>query len=146
MPVVVKILIGVAILVGLLFVACVGAGVWMANSEEGQQFLEAAASAQSAPGTEELRELGCTSAMVMSFGDVSGILGEIIGEDELGGVSPDTPFVICQATSAPPACEEVADTYIAAVSPEGPFSVQVQGGGGDCQVFFDSAGNAIEEP
>ena len=145
MPLVVKILIGVAVLVGILFVACVGAGVWFANSEGAKEFMEATIAAQSAPGTEELRDLGCTTAMVMTFGDVSGIVGGLIEEADLG-VAPETPLVICQAATGAPTCDEVASTYLAAVSPGGPFSVQVEGSGAECQMFFDAAGNPIDDP
>lgn len=143
-PVVVKVLIVLAILVGLAFLTCVGAGVWMASSEEGQKLINAAANAQTAPGTEDLRALGCTTAMVMRYGDLSGMLGSVLDDEELSSIPADTRFVICQPTTATLTCSEVAATYVAATAPDGPFSAQVQGTGQQCQAFFDAAGNEVE--
>lgn len=144
-PVIVKVLIGLAILVGLAFLTCVGAGVWMASSEEGQKLINAAANAQTAPGTEELRALGCTTAMVMRYGDLTGVIGAVVDDEALSAIPPETEFVICQPTTTPLTCTEVAQTYVAAAAPANSFFAQVQGGGQQCQAFFDADGNELSE-
>jgi hypothetical protein len=97
-----------------------------------------------APGTRELRELGCDSAMVM---DMNAWL-RVFGAD--GGVPRPAGqldlFVVCGAGlfKAPPSCERVAQTYVAAVgTARGPFQVMVQKQGSNrplCALCFDASG------
>jgi hypothetical protein len=99
----------------------------------------------SAPGTKEIRDLGCDSAMVMDLGAWM----KIFALD--GGTPRPAPeldlFVICGAGvfKTPPTCERVAEAYVTAVggTARGPFQAMVQKQGRNrplCAVCYDARG------
>ena len=98
----------------------------------------------SAPGTKELRDLGCDSALVMDLNSWMKVFGGDAGVPRPSGQLE--LFVICGAGvfKTPPTCERVAQTYIGAVgSARGPFQVMVQKQGRNkplCAVCYDTGG------
>jgi hypothetical protein len=125
----------------LLVVTLVGLGVgaWVfLRSETGQRLVstvregaEMARDAATAPGTEALREAGCTQAMVMPFGGMMDLLGQVVTlpPGQTPGNAPDL-MVFCQMDASDverPRCEDVARIYGKAV-PDAParFGVIVQ--------------------
>jgi hypothetical protein len=147
-------LIALAIVAGVLLLLVVIAGLAIhraASSPEGRKVLglvrdtaRVVGESASAPGTKELRALGCDSAMVM---DMNSWL-RVFGAD--GGV-PRPPgqldlFIICGAGvfKTPPACDQVAQTYVGAVgAARGSFQVMVQKQGRQrplCAVCYEADG------
>jgi hypothetical protein len=123
----------------------------VASSPEGRKVLglvrdtaRVVGESTNAPGTKELRALGCDSAMVM---DMAAWL-RVFGTD--GGVPRQSGqldlFVICGTglLKTPPSCERVAETYVGAVGRAGgPFQVMVQRQGRNrplCALCYDAGG------
>jgi hypothetical protein len=147
-------LIALGITGGVLLILLILVGVVVhraATSPEGRKVLgivrdtaRVVGESAAAPGTKELRDLGCDSALVM---DVNSWM-KVFGAD--GGVPRPTGqvelFVICGAGvfKTPPTCERVAQTYIKAVgSAKAPFQVMVQKQGRNrplCAVCYDPGG------
>jgi hypothetical protein len=144
--------LGITGAVLLLLVILVGAVIHRAaTSPEGRKVLgmvrdgaRVVGESASAPGTKELRELGCDSALVMDLNAwlkvfaVDGGAPKATGQLEL--------FVVCGAGvfKTPPTCEQVAQTYIRAVgTARGPFQAMVQRQGHNkplCSVCYDQRG------
>jgi hypothetical protein len=127
-------------LVGFFLVMGI-AGIWIfLHSETGQKIVTTMGKsitlmqeATRAPGTKELRERGCTQAMVIPFDRMAEIFREM-GSDVQREIDRETlpgngTMVICQVTSgtaAPPSCADVARVYAQAVSTAAEqFGVQV---------------------
>jgi hypothetical protein len=150
-----------------LFVLVIGAlTAYVAlRSPQGQKVVEAAKQgmswileAQRAPGTAELREAGCATALVTSLSDAAEIFSELMPEQaqrELeqgeGARQLEHDMVVCvvgRMTLAPPDCSGVARIYAAAPgSPSESFIVRVQRQGNDaatCQGLYDAEGELIE--
>jgi hypothetical protein len=123
----------------LLTLVTIGVGTWVfLRSETGQRVVSTAREgmlmardAANAPGTAALREAGCSQAMVMPFGRMMDLIGEIVtvppGQVPRG--APDL-MVFCQIPSGDveaPACDTLARIYGQAV-PDAParFGVIVQ--------------------
>lgn len=88
---------------GKKVVAAVGAG--MKELEEASQ----------GPGTNELRAIGCTQAMVMDNTKIDAI-ARTIGDAGVGVVNAPTDVNCGPSPSGPiPTCDQVAATYLAAV-------------------------------
>lgn len=143
-------------LMGLLVLTC-GAGVYfLTQTEQGKKIVEAvgettviAEAAMKAPGTDELRALGCDTAMVMQLSDFAEMLEAITPDDALPAGTEDALMVICQLGilgGDPPTCQEVADTYIAAAAPNQAFAVNVskKTGNSVCDVEFTADGRPLE--
>lgn len=143
-------------LMGLLFLTC-GAGVYFfTQTDQGKKIMEAVGDTQAAveaamkaPGTDELRALGCDTAMVMQLSDFAKMLEAITPEDTLPQEPADTLMVICQLGllgGDPPTCQAVAETYAAAAAPTIPFLVNVskQGGTSICDAPFTADGTPLE--
>lgn len=147
-------LIALGIATGLLLLAGLGAGllVWSALTGEKAQkawklaggAIAMAQQARTGPGTRQLRELGCSEAMVMdlaSFRQLAEQAGGKVGEE-----LQDAVIVACSVKprAAAPTCEQVAETYRRAVpTPPGFFLVMVQREGGkepECSSRFDASG------
>ena len=144
-------------ILGLMVLTCGGAAIWLTTSEQGQQFLEAAQGAaamaeegQKAPGTDAMRALGCEPAMIVSYQEVTEMLGALLPEEERAemeaAMPADTAVLTCQATGdAVPSCQDVASAYVEAVAPSDDFMVTVQSGGNSCEAVFDASGRRLRE-
>jgi hypothetical protein len=150
-------LIALAIVGGLLIliVGIAAYGVYrVSQSPEGRKVFGAirevqrtAVDAATAPGTAELRRLGCQQAMVM---DLNNMVKLFAGDAGLPAGTEEGPMLLvnCQlgllAKSIP--CGEVARTYVAAVgSAKGPFQVHVTAPakGPQCVECFDQTGQPM---
>jgi hypothetical protein len=113
----------------------VGIGIYQfASSKEGKQIIsvvgegaKVAAEAQTAPGTSELKKLGCKQPMVMSMERLMKIAQTFndAGSGEVGDLSV---MVMCPVglLDTPPGCDAVARTYVGAVPrPSASFAVTV---------------------
>jgi hypothetical protein len=126
LPVVAWLLLGVF---GALLLTC-GAGVaWLVSSEKGRKFLEAAQEtaevfdgAATAPGTVQLKALGCEEAAVLRGEELLAAFErfgvELPQPDPKHELPRDLLIVFCRngmLGDAPPGCGEIARTYAAAV-------------------------------
>jgi hypothetical protein len=147
---------------GALLIVLTGIATWLfVRSEEGQRVLEAARegvalaeAAGQAPGTEQLRESGCETAMVTTFGQMFDLAAEFLPAEQRGEIeeSPlaDETLVLCMLgvfSDAAPDCGDVARVYGAAVpDPPERFVVVVEKQGlsqGQCQGFFAPDGRFL---
>jgi hypothetical protein len=109
------------------------------------------AKAQKAPGTKELRAMGCKQAMVMDFEDLTKIMGKLDAGPRSDQPPPFGEMVTCSVNpwGTPPACDEVATTYVNAVGPRPkPFIVVVQKAGnpkGQCTTRYAADGKAMSD-
>ncbi len=147
-------LIALGITGGVLLLLAILVGVVVhraATSPEGRKVLgmvrdtaRVVGESASAPGTKELRDLGCESAMVMDLNSWLKVFAADAGPPKSTGQLE--LFVICAAGmfKTPPSCEQVAQTYVRAVgSARGPFQVMVQKQGRNkpvCAVCYDQSG------
>ena len=109
--------------------------------------------ARSAPGTNEVRALGCEEAMAMDGAKFSASIEALIAEHARRAgqpVPPPTPaldmtFVICQNQYGPtPTCDAVAAAYAAAVPGERRFAAMVQQlGQEDCANTYAGDGTLL---
>ena len=112
--------------------------------------------AQSAEGAEEVRDLGCTQALVIDTEKLEGILvtleAEVAKKENRPAKPPDISkdgayFVQCQVSSGTaPTCDQVAKTFAKAVSPKDKFLVSVQsnsGGSANCSMAYQKDGTQI---
>jgi hypothetical protein len=149
---------------GVLLIVIAGIGSWLfLRSEEGQRVLEAARQgvewaedAAQAPGTAELRESGCETAMVTRFGQMLDLAAEFLPEETRDGIEEnplaEETLVLCLLgvfSDAEADCGEVARVYGASV-PDAPerFVVVVQKQGRSqqqCQGFFAPDGRFLGE-
>jgi hypothetical protein len=150
-----------------LFVLVIGAlAAYVAlRSPQGQKVVEAMKQgmswimeAQRAPGTAELREAGCDTALVTSPSDAAEAFRELMPEQARKGLEEretapqlEHDMVICvvgRMTLASPDCSALARIYAAATgSPSESFIVRVQRQGHDdaaCQGLYDGEGEFIE--
>lgn len=106
------------------------------------------AKATKAPGTKELRGLGCQQAMVMNFADVQKLMAPF---EDAGASQEQLPFeemVVCSVSvlrrSSAPTCDVAAKTYVTTVGPRrGPYVVMVQVQGRrepECSVVYAADG------
>ena len=139
----------ILIVVGLVFVTCVGGVTAFMMSDAGRAVREATSSAmnaQNAPGTEDLRALGCETAGVMDMSAFARLVGE---DDE--SLPPEMQammerMVICASASL--TCEDVAETYRASQAPEKPFVVVVSAASGSsprCQQVISPDGEVLKD-
>jgi hypothetical protein len=136
---------------GLGVLTCGGLLFFAARNPAVQQFVETVASSQSAPGTQELRDAGCSVAQVFDLGSTVALFSELQGA-ESGGVEAlrDLTLVQCVIADAEASrlgCDEVAKIYGAAV-PELPdrFLVQVAtqlASDARCRVVYGADGQPI---
>jgi len=104
--------------------------------------------AQNAPGTKEVRGLGCTQAMAMDVDKMTRIMERF----DAGGGPPAkfSKMVVCQVgvLGTPPTCDAVAHTYLAAAGPpDRGFAVSVTKGTGKastvCSVLYEPDGTEV---
>ncbi len=160
--------------IGLFVVVAGGISVYVfLQTEEGQKVLQVAKSgaewmttAASAPGTEELRGVGCEAAMVSDAGSALEVFMVLIPEEqkqaeireqlesEAGrGDLDDLTLVICtlpRFTTGKPSCEELARTYGNAVDypPDSFYVLSIQSGqdAPSCQGIYSPSGELLHEP
>jgi hypothetical protein len=85
--------------------------------------------AAAAPGTGELRAMGCDRAMVFDTSRLAELARELEDDELQRGADPEVRLVVCQRVSvdAVPECDAVAQRYVQAVPTQpGPFTVMVQ--------------------
>lgn len=89
-----------------------------------------AAEAQSAPGTNELRALGCEQAMALDAVKMQKLVESFV--DAGTGTPPPPPevekWVMCQvgAFGTAPSCDDAAKAYVRGASPRSKFMLMVQ--------------------
>lgn len=134
-----------------LLLALVGAGWYALQSDEAQAILglledtaQATKQAQTAPGTAELRALGCSDAMVL---DLQGLLAKVeqrFPDEVRGRLENGQRVVTCYAPRAEgaPSCKAVAQTYFAAGKGKARFLTQVvlPDGATVCEEDYDEEG------
>jgi hypothetical protein len=108
------------------------------------------AEAQAAPGTAELRALGCEQAMALDPVKLMKIADRFT---DAGTAPPATPsdvhmMVMCQvgAFGTPPACDDAARAYVRGASPSGKFMVSVQQGSSknkQCTGIYSPSGTLV---
>jgi len=125
--------------VGVLFFAAAIVGLYLLlTTEKGQRLVRGmkemstlTMEAMSAPGTEQLRALGCQSSFITTTGrlaEATGRLGSKAAPAEPGAERKDLPIVVCYSTSLlgrAPDCPAVAVEYAAAVDAPAEFAVAV---------------------
>ena len=151
-------LVALGIVGGLLLLFAILAGVvlWrVLRTDEAQAVIGAVGDATkavkkglNAPGTEELRKLGCEEAAVIDLADFMQIANRFIKDG--GAVDPtkvDGRMVTCGLTAFQKdlTCDQVAKAYVAALGgrSDKPFSLTVQRQGHDralCEVEYDEHG------
>jgi hypothetical protein len=151
---IVLVFVGSAFVLGLLGIALIAFLVW--RNPEGRRFVglmgetvEIMRKAQKAPGTKELRALGCGQAMVLEMDDFLRIARQL---DAGGGPRPTFgSLVMCAARpwgTAPP-CDDVAKTYLSGAGPQDrSFVVSVTQSGKSkpvCQALYDGAGSRLRD-
>ena len=115
-----------------------------------REFVETMAGAQSAPGTQQLRDAGCSVAQVFDLGSAMALLSEF--DEELAQAPEELDMTLVQCVVSKPGsielgCDEVAGIYSSAV-PEPPerFLVQVSfqfSSEAPCQIVYGSDGTPI---
>lgn len=151
------------VVIGLLafFLVTAGIGIWMfLRSETGQKIVSSVGrgitlmqEASKAPGTDQLRERGCSQAMVIPFDRMMEVVKEFAPEAEKEFKREDMPgvgtMVVCQVSGSEntaPTCDDVARVYATAVgqAPER-FGVSVQRSrGAACEGTYARDGSFIE--
>lgn len=133
----------VAIVVVLLFFGSIGAvvlfiGYRVSQDKDVQNVFGAigdvaaiAAEAQTAPGTNELRALGCMQAMALDPAKMMKIAGRFAdaGAPPASTTPPDFErMVMCQVNvlGTAPSCDDAAKAYVRGASPRGKFMMSVQ--------------------
>jgi hypothetical protein len=118
------------------------------------QILSLQSKALKAPGTKELRALGCQQAMVMSFEDMRKIFAVLDAGAAAKEEDPPPPFdelVICSVRimGSAPTCETVSQTYVSAVGPRArPYLVTVSRQGkqkAECSQVRDKDGAFLHD-
>ena len=160
--------------VGLFFIVVGGLATWIfLQSERGQQLVtmmkegaEWITEAVQAPGTEELRAVGCEVAMVSTASSAFELFSAFVPEEDkraelraeleanTGGSDLDEmQLVICTVPGyqmETPGCDDLARTYATAVDTgSDAFYVFLMQDGGEepiCQGVFSSDGRLIAEP
>ena len=131
-------LVALAIVGAFFVLVALIVGIWtykFVTSKEGQSVISAVGEgaqimkeAMNAPGTAELRKLGCDVAMVLDMDKFQKLINRF--NDAGGGATADTSvMVICQVKKAAsaPTCDDAAHTYVGAVGAQPrKFAVMVQ--------------------
>jgi hypothetical protein len=144
--------LGIVAAVLLLLAVIVGVVIYRAaSSPEGRKVLgmvrdgaRVVGEATTAPGTKELRGIGCEAAMVMDLQAMMRVFGAD-GGTPAAGEQLDR-FVICSVgmVAKAPTCDQVAETYVGAVGQgKGSFQAMVQRQGRNrpaCATCYDAAG------
>lgn len=142
----------VLVVLGLgMVLVCAGGAYWLSQNEAFREGFESIVASQDAPGTQELRDLGCDQAMVLDpavFFRMAAGFSEELADLEAEAAREGFPklFIICSTGGgAGISCSQVAETYVAAVGrAEDSFMAQVAAGGSDpCQEVFAADGTSL---
>jgi hypothetical protein len=139
-----------------LFVAIGGFGVYhFSQTKEGKaifgavgDFTRLIQESQNAPGTKEVRALGCTTAMAMDIDKWGSVFQAFDASVPAGEFSM---MVVCQTSHNPaPTCDDVARTYLSAAGPPArDLAVQVTRGGGNsgslCSTLYKPDGTRLRD-
>jgi hypothetical protein len=107
------------------------------------------AEAQTAPGAEEVRKLGCDQGMVLDMDKMTRLFSMLDASAPPSGQF--SVMVMCQVgfTGTPPSCDDVARTYHAAAGPPPRgFVATVQRSGGHaavCSTLYTPAGGRVRD-
>lgn len=148
----------VAAVLGVIFVIGAFIVYRVVKSPEGQKAVtligegsKAMRDGMNAPGTAELKALGCTQPIVIDAERMVA-LGELLGADAgQKSTKPDFKMtVVCQVSkrAAAPSCDTVASTYVAAAAPTASFLVTLQVAGSPeagCNAVYDASGTRVRE-
>ncbi len=130
---------------------CGGLLFFAARNPLVQEFVETVASSQSAPGTQELRDAGCSTAQVFDLGSAVALLSEF-GNAEMEDAEALHGLTLVQCVLAAPnaspiGCDEVAEVFRTAVpDPPERFLAQVTAQFSSeprCQVVYGADGQEI---
>ena len=144
---------------GLFLVMGIGGGLWFYFSFK--DFVDASGDmmgivvkARNAPGTDEVRELGCQDAVALDMKELTKVAQRF--EDAMAKRENREPkeldldgeaafYVQCSNPKKKLSCEDVAKTFIKAVEPNGRIVVGVQTGSGskECTETFDQTGKKL---
>ncbi len=136
---------------GLAVLTCGGLVFFAARNPAIRGLVETMAGSQSAPGTQQLRDAGCSVAQVFDFGSAMELLSEL-GDEEIDEAAAlmDLTLVQCVVLKSDPGgldCDEVAKVYSSAVpDPPDRFLVQVTSqfsSQTQCQVVYGADGAPI---
>jgi hypothetical protein len=146
---------GILLVIGII----VGVLVYKAvSSPEGQKAMtligesaKLGMEAANAPGTKELRDLGCAQALVMDLERIASLARELDASAESPVAKEFRLQVTCTLTSTKgaPTCDQVATTYRTAVgTPAGKYSVAVAVTGNkepSCAALYGTDGVKIRD-
>ncbi|NUO52183.1 MAG: hypothetical protein HOV80_25295 [Polyangiaceae bacterium] len=144
---------------GLFLVMGIGGGIWFYISFK--DFVDASGDmmgivvkARNAPGTDEVRELGCQDAVALDMKELTKVAQRF--EDAMAKRENREPkeldlddeaayYVQCSNPKKKLSCEDVAKTFIKAVEPKGRIVVGVQTGSSskECTETFDQTGKKL---
>jgi hypothetical protein len=145
---------------GVLALLCIAGSVMLYNaarSPQGQRMLgivgkgaALAARGMHAPGTDELRQAGCSKAFVIDLAEMLEELPELIDAGRKVESKNEGTMVVCQGdlVSTLPDCDTLAKVYAQAAHPATVFFVTAQkvgGGGPKCQRRYRSDGTGGED-
>jgi hypothetical protein len=144
---------------GLFLLMGIGGGIWFYISFK--DFVDASGDmmgivvkARNAPGTDEVRELGCQDAVALDMKELTKVAQRF--EDAMAKRENREPkeldlddeaafYVQCSQPKKGITCEDVAKTFIKAAEPKGRIVVGVQSGSGtkECTETFDQTGKKL---
>ena len=154
-------LIALAIVGGLILLGGLLAAFFVyrfVSSPDGQKIVSAvtsgaalASEAASAPGTKELRGIGCTNAAVFDAAKVEAIARTFGDAGAPEGLPGERLAIVCEVRrgGTAPTCDQVATTYLGAIGGRaaGPFQVTVgvaNGGEPGCEERYSAEGKRVE--
>lgn len=143
-----------------LFVVSIAVGGYLLYDEFGEligatgELTAEMSNAQQAPGTDELREKGCTLAMALDVGKIGDAIqrmekdiakreGREPKEMDLGDAGM---LVLCQ-TDEDVECKDIAEAYVDGAKPDAKFLVSVKDSSEKvtCSGLFDEDGEFVED-
>ena len=155
-------LIAVAVAGGIAVLLGIAAGIFMykfATSKEGRAVIsivgegtDIAKESLTAPGTKELRDMGCATAAVLDMERMTKLVTRFVDAGRSNASKlPFRMMVTCQPGSfsnTSPACDDVARTYVTAVGrAPGRFCAQVMRQGGNnkpvCRKLYAADGTPL---
>lgn len=144
---------------GLFLLMGIGGGIWFYISfkdfvDASGDMMAIVVKARNAPGTDELRDLGCKEAVALDMKELSKVAQRF--EDAIAKREGREPkeldldgeaafYVQCESPKKKLTCEDVAKSFIKSVEPKGRIVVGVQGSGGskECTETFDEHGKSL---
>lgn len=153
-------LLALLIVGGLFLVGSIGGGIWL-YSEFGEfmgatkEMAEVVIDSQNAPGTKEMKDVGCDEAMALDIKKLMGVMERF--EKEIAKRENRKPkpmdldvkeaqyALVCKVKLGDaPSCDKIAKAYADATSPDGNFIVSVEKlGSAKCAERFDPKGKSL---